>query len=123
MSVDRMPLVEEGQEQEAEETESTTTGYPDGASIEDITRQVLQRIHEAELALMRHVEVAKLEASRRFELVIAQAQLGADLITLRARREALPGDADTALLTECVETIVEAFEDLRPSGGTGLARG
>jgi hypothetical protein len=57
----------------------------DRMPIEAVTRQVLERIHEAELALMHHVEAAQLEAIRRRDL------------------------------TESVETLVDAFEELRPT--------
>ena len=113
MSVDRMPLVDENQDQEAEEPST------------DVARQVPSaRIREAELAMTRHLEVLQDEAARRCELTIAQAELDAQLIRLEARRDAhaivagaggrtVDGER-VAGMTELLSDFAEVLDELRP---------
>lgn len=108
-------------------------------SIEEIARAVVERMHDAELAMMRHLEAIGLEAERRAELATAQAELDAELIRLNARREAhaivtaareeaglagQPGTddaADRALdeVTESLTRFADVMDELRPSSRPG----
>ena len=105
-------------------------------SIEEIARAVVERMHDAELAMMRHLEAIELEADRRAELATAQAELDAELIRLNARREAhaivtaareeagqpvADDAADRALdeVTESLTRFADVMEELRPSHRPG----
>jgi hypothetical protein len=102
-------------------------------SVEEIARLVVERMHDAELAMMRHLEAVEAEAARRCELLTAQAELDAELIRLNARREAhgivtdarlrAEGDADSMPeqerrldeLTESLSRFADVVDELRPS--------
>lgn len=57
-------------------------------AVEEIAAEVIGRMRSAEQATLRHLEAMELEATRRYELVTAQAELDAELIRLQSRREA-----------------------------------
>jgi len=105
-------------------------------SIEEIARAVVERMHDAELAMMRHLEAIELEADRRAELATAQAELDAELIRLNARREAhaivtaareeagqpVTDEATDRALDEVTESLTrfaDVMEELRPSHRPG----
>ena len=48
-----------------------------GRSVDEIAADVITRMREAEQATLRHLEAMELEATRRYELVTAQAELDA----------------------------------------------
>jgi hypothetical protein len=79
----RMPLVEDDEEQEESEDPDTTP-----ATIDEVTRRAMDRVRQAEQALLSHLHAVESAASLRSELVIAQAELDAELIRLSARRTA-----------------------------------
>lgn len=56
--------------------------------VEEVAAEVIARMHAAEHATLRHLEAMELEATRRYELITAQAELDAELIRLQSRREA-----------------------------------
>jgi hypothetical protein len=80
----RLPLVEDDEELDEESEEPDT----DPATIDQVTRRALQRVRRAEQALLDHLHAVESAATIRSELVIAQAELDAELIRLRARRTA-----------------------------------
>jgi hypothetical protein len=101
-------------------------------TIEEIARLVVERMHDAELAMMRHLEAVEAEAARRCELVTAQAELDAELIRLNARREAHHIVTDARLraegrvgrtpeqeqlddLTESLTRFADVVDELRPA--------
>lgn len=105
-------------------------------SIEEIARLVVERMHDAELAMMRHLEALEVEAARRAELATAQAELDAELIRLNARREAHaivtaararaeqssvadPGDHALDEVTESLTRFADVMDELRPSPRSG----
>ena len=101
MSVDRMPLVEDDEDQE---------------ELEEVARTAVARMREAELAMTRHLEAMQQEASRRYELTIAQAELDAQLIRLHARRDAHPAGAERLdEMTELLSDFADVVDGLRPS--------
>jgi hypothetical protein len=102
MSVDRMPLVEEDEDQEELE------------ELEVVARTAVARMREAEQAMTRHLEAMQHEASRRYELTVAQAELDAQLIRLHARRDANVGDRRIGEMTELVSDFADVVEGLRP---------
>lgn len=57
-------------------------------TAEDVARRVVKRMLDAEQAMLRHLEALEAEAARRTDLLLAQAELDAELIRLNARREA-----------------------------------
>jgi hypothetical protein len=57
-------------------------------NVEDVARRVVKRMLDAEHAMLRHLEALEAEAARRTDLLLAQAELDAELIRLNARREA-----------------------------------
>jgi hypothetical protein len=57
-------------------------------AVEEVAAEVIGRMRDAEQATLRHLEAMELEATRRYELVTAQAELDAELIRLQSRREA-----------------------------------
>lgn len=56
--------------------------------VQDAAESVLARIRAAETAHRRHLEDIEAEAARRCELLIARAELDAELIRLQAHRSA-----------------------------------
>lgn len=103
-------------------------------SIEEIARLVVERMHDAELAMMRHLEAVEVETARRAELATAQAELDAELIRLHARREAhaiitearlragqdVEVDDDQVELekvTDSLTRFADVLDELRPSPG------
>ena len=79
----RLPLVEDDEElEELDEPGSTP------ATIDEVTRRAMDRVRQAEEALLSHLHAVESEAAHRSELVIAQAELDAELIRLQARRTA-----------------------------------
>lgn len=102
-------------------------------TVEEIARLVIERMHDAELAMMRHLDAIEVEAARRTELLTAQAELDAELIRLSARREAhsivtaarvrAGGEATVSAeerqldeLTESLSRFAEVVDELRPVG-------
>lgn len=102
-------------------------------TVEEIARLVIERMHDAELAMMRHLEAIEVEAARRAELLTAQAELDAELIRLSARREAhgivtaarvrAGEDAEAATrdtrldeLAESLSRFAEVVDELHPAG-------
>jgi hypothetical protein len=57
-------------------------------AVEEVAAEVIARMRSAEEATLRHLDAMELEATRRYELVTAQAELDAELIRLQSRREA-----------------------------------
>lgn len=105
-------------------------------SIEEIARLVVERMHDAELAMMRHLEAVEVETARRAELATAQAELDAELIRLNARREAHaivtaarrragqevevdPAQVELEEITESLTRFADVLEELRPSPRPG----
>jgi hypothetical protein len=58
------------------------------SGVEDVARRVVKRLLDTEQAMLRHLEAIEAEAERRTDLLLAQAELDAELIRLNARREA-----------------------------------
>ena len=58
------------------------------SGVEDVARRVIKRLLDTEQAMLRHLEAIEAEAERRTDLLLAQAELDAELIRLNARREA-----------------------------------
>lgn len=105
-------------------------------SIDEIARLVVERMHDAELAMMRHLEAVEVETARRAELATAQAELDAELIRLNARREAHaivtaarrragqeveedPAAHEVERITESLTRFADVLEELRPSPRPG----
>lgn len=102
--------------------------------VEEIARLVIERMQDAELSMMRHLEAIEAEAARRAELLTAQAELDAELIRLNARREAhsivtaarvragepaAAGATEDRRLDELAESLsrfAEVVDELRPAG-------
>ena len=57
-------------------------------AVEEVADNVIARMQAAEQATLRHLDAMQTEATRRYELVTAQAELDAELIRLQSRREA-----------------------------------
>lgn len=103
-------------------------------TVEEIARLVIERMQDAELSMMRHLEAIEAEAARRAELLTAQAELDAELIRLNARREAHsivtaarvragePAAAEATEdrrlddLAESLSRFAEVVDELRPAG-------
>lgn len=105
-------------------------------SIDEIARLVVERMHDAELAMMRHLEAVEVETVRRAELATAQAELDAELIRLNARREAHaivtaarrrageeveadPAELEVERITESLNRFADVLDELRPSPRSG----
>ncbi len=109
-------------------------------TVEEIARLVIERMHDAELAMMRHLDAIEVESARRNELLTAQAELDAELIRLSARREAhsivtaarvrAGGEATVSAeehqldeLTESLSRFAEVMDELRPVGTRSVSWG
>ncbi len=109
-------------------------------TVEEIARLVIERMHDAELAMMRHLDAIEVESARRSELLTAQAELDAELIRLSARREAhsivtaarvrAGGEATVGAeerrldeLTESLSRFAEVVDELHPVGARAVAWG
>jgi hypothetical protein len=79
----RLPLVEDDEEREELDDAGSKP-----ATIDEVTRRAMDRVHQAEQALLNHLHAIESAAAHRSELVIAQAELDAELIRLHARRTA-----------------------------------
>ena len=80
---DRLPLVED--DEELDESDDPGSTRP---TIDEVTRRAMDRVRRAEQALLSHLHAVESAAAHRSELVIAQAELDAELIRLHARRTA-----------------------------------
>ena len=98
-----------------------------GLSVEQVAESAIARMQAAEAAHHRYLEAVEQEAARRLELLIAQAELDAELIRLHARREAhailsaasgrqpLPGeDADRHRMDGVADTFARFAESIVP---------
>lgn len=105
-------------------------------TIEEIARLVVERMHDAELAMMRHLEAVQVEGARRAELATAQAELDAELIRLNARREAHalitaarrragqpvavdPAETELDEIAESLTRFADVVDELRPVARPG----
>lgn len=105
-------------------------------TIEEIARLVSERMHDAELAMMRHLEAVQVEGARRAELATAQAELDAELIRLNARREAHalitaarrragqpvavdPAETELDEIAESLTRFADVVDELRPVARPG----
>jgi hypothetical protein len=59
-----------------------------GQSVEEIAASIIASMRTIEETHHRHLEALEAEATRRYELLLAQAELDAELIRLNGRREA-----------------------------------
>ena len=59
-----------------------------GQSVEEIAASIIASMRTIEETHHRHLEALETEATRRYELLLAQAELDAELIRLNGRREA-----------------------------------
>lgn len=128
---------------EAERVEAPGLALPEleerPPSVEEIARLVVERMHDAELAMMRHLEAIEAEAARRAELLTAQAELDAELIRLNARREAhhiltrarqraqqgvavSQEQRQVEELTESLTRFADVVDELRPSAPSRSGR-
>jgi hypothetical protein len=105
-------------------------------TVEEIARLVVERMHDAELAMMRHLEAVQVEGARRAELATAQAELDAELIRLNARREAHslitaarrragqpvaadPAETELDEIAESLTRFADVVDELRPVARPG----
>ncbi|MGZ6746228.1 MAG: hypothetical protein ACXVD0_10020, partial [Nocardioides sp.] len=56
--------------------------------VDLVAADVVAQMQQAQTATLRHLEAIEAETTRRCELLVAQAELDAELIRLHARREA-----------------------------------
>ena len=99
---------------------------------------MVKRLLDTEQAMLRHLEAIEAEAERRTDLLLAQAELDAELIRLNARREAhriaMTGtgaptgpapEADRRTLDELTDSLARFADEvdaLHPSDSTAAHR-
>jgi hypothetical protein len=96
---------------------------PAGAAVdtgvEEVARRVVKRLLDTEQAMLRHLEAIEAEAERRTDLLLAQAELDAELIRLNARREAhriaMAGSGAGAPASPAVEADRRTLDELTDS--------